>query len=233
MDNFLGVIGGMGPLATADFLVKLAANTPARNDQEHIPVLLYGDCTTPDRTASLMGDGISPLPYLLDGIRYLNDAGAKAICIPCNSAHCWFDEMATRSDVPLFHIVHASAKQVSHKNPSAKIVGVLSTIATCQTGIYTRILQDMGFSVMSPTAHEFETLVSPGIALIKANRLPEAEQLFHAACEHLFDRGAEVIILGCTEIPLGMQNQYQENPSLFVDSNDALALTAVEFFTHP
>jgi aspartate racemase len=68
MKNFLGVLGGMGPLATADFLSKLVENTSAQTDQEHIPVLLYGDCTIPDRTQSIMGKGPSPLPQLLDGI---------------------------------------------------------------------------------------------------------------------------------------------------------------------
>lgn len=222
----------MGPLATARFLARLVENTPAQTDQEHIPVLLYGDCTTPDRTSSLVGDGLSPLPYLLDGIRHLNEAGARAICVPCNSAHCWFDDMAVASAVPLFNIVQASAKQVRHTNPATKTVGVLSTICTCQLGIYTRTLQDIGFSVISPTEQEFEALITPGIALIKANKIAEAQRIFQTASEHLFERGAEIIILGCTEIPLAMQSQCEQEPSLFIDSNDALALSVVEFFTH-
>ena len=97
MADFLGVLGGMGPLATADFLRKLVKKTPAGIDQEHIPVLLYGDCTIPDRTANIVGGGLSPLPKLLDGIRFLNESGAKVICIPCNSAHCWYEEMQAAS----------------------------------------------------------------------------------------------------------------------------------------
>ena len=85
MNHFLGVLGGMGPLATADFLSKLVQNTDAQIDQDHIPVLLYGDCTTPDRTASIVGKGPSPLDKLLAGIRFLNDSGVGAICIPCNT----------------------------------------------------------------------------------------------------------------------------------------------------
>lgn len=230
MDNFLGVVGGMGPLATADFLKKLVQSTPAKIDQEHIPVLLYGDCTVPDRTAAVVGTGPSPLPKLLQGIRFLNQAGVKAICIPCNSAHCWFAEMKAATTVPLFHIVRASAEQVKKKNPAAKNVGVLSTYGTFQMGIYNRALEEMEFVPITPTEDEFQTLVSPAIALIKGNQLDAAEDLFRQAAARLVARGAEVIILGCTEIPLGMRKQYEENPARFVDSTDALALSVIEYF---
>jgi aspartate racemase len=231
MKDFLGVVGGMGPLATADFLRKLVKKTPASVDQEHIPVMLYGDCTTPDRTASIVGAGDSPLPQLLEGVRFLNRAGAKAICVPCNSAHCWFDEMQAASDVPIFHIVRASAGQVRRKNPDAKVVGVLSTLGTYSTGIYKSALEMLGYAVVSPTMEEFETLVSPGIAMVKANNWMEAEAAYETAAQRLTERGAEMIILGCTEIPFGMERQYRANPSRFVDSNDALAEAVIDFFT--
>lgn len=229
MDGFLGVLGGMGPLATADFLGKLVVNCPAQTDQEHLPIILYGDCTTPDRTANIVGKGPSPLPKLLAGIEFLNRAGVKAICIPCNSAHCWYDEMAIASKVPVLHIVRASAAQVKKKNPQAKVVGVLSTFGTHQMGIYRKTLVEIGYEVVTPTEEEFEKFVSPGIAMIKANQLDAAESLFQLATERLVTRGAEVVVLGCTEIPIGMRKQYHLNPALFVDSNDALALSVIEF----
>jgi len=230
MNEFLGVLGGMGPLATADFLKKLVENTPAHTDQEHIPVLLYGNCTIPDRTTYIVGAGPSPLPKLLEGIKFLNNSGVKAICIPCNSAHCWHPEMAETSAVPIFHIVRASAEQVRKKNPFTKTVGVLSTFGTYQMDIYRKTLADMGFEVVAPTVAEFETLVSPGIAMIKANELDAAEEVFAKAATLLRSRGAEIIILGCTEIPIGMQKQYKQNPALFVDSTEALALAILKSF---
>ncbi len=220
--TFLGVLGGMGPLATADFLRKLVKKTPADVDQKHIPVLLYGDCTTPDRTASVVGTGPSPLPHLLAGIRFLNEQGARAICIPCNSAHCWYDDMQAASCVPILHIVKASAAQVGRKNPKASRVGVLSTLGTHRMGIYRHMLTDLGYEVVTPTDDEFDTLISPAIAMNKANQWTEAEHLYDAAAERLWERGAEIIVLGCTEIPFGMERQYRANPTKFVDSNDAL-----------
>lgn len=230
MADFLGVLGGMGPLATADFLRKLVKKTPVGIDQDHIPVLLYGDCTTPDRTASIVGEGASPLPQLLDGIRYLNKNGAKVICIPCNSAHSWFNEMQAASDVPLLHIVRASAGQVMKKNPNAKVVGVLSTFGTHRMGMYRETLKEMGYDVVTPTDHEFETLVSPAIAMNKANQWAEAEAAYEQATQSLVDRGAEIIVLGCTEIPFGMERQVRADPSRFVDSNDALVDAVIDFF---
>ncbi len=220
--TFLGVLGGMGPLATADFLRKLVKKTPADIDQKHIPVLLYGDCTTPDRTASVVGTGPSPLPHLLAGIRFLNEQGARAICIPCNSAHCWYDDMQAASSVPILHIVKASAAQVGRKNPKASRVGVLSTLGTHRMGIYRHMLTDLGYEVVTPTDDEFDTLISPAIAMNKANQWTEAEHLYDAAAERLWERGAEIIVLGCTEIPFGMERQYRANATKFVDSNDAL-----------
>ena len=231
MDNFLGVLGGMGPLATADFLRKLVKRTPAATDQEHIPVMLYGDCTIPDRTANIVGEGASPLPKLLAGIEALNRGGAKAICIPCNSAHCWFDEMQAASVAPLLHIVRASARQVERKNPAARTVGVLSTFGTHRMGIYSRTLADMGYAVVTPTEDEFETLVSPGIAMMKANDWAGAEAAYEKASVLLTARGAEITILGCTEIPFGMERQVRSDPAKFVDSNDALVDAVLEVFT--
>jgi aspartate racemase len=228
--DFLGVLGGMGPLATADFLHKLALKTPAATDQEHISVLLYGDCTTPDRAANIVGRGASPLPSLLEGIRFLNRNGARAICIPCNSAHRWFAEMQAVSDVPLLHIARTTADQVRKQNPNAKVVGVLSTYVTHRMGIYRKILEEMGYEVLSPTDHEFETLISPAIAMNKANRWAEAEPLYERATMSLIDRAAEIVILGCTEIPVGMARQVRANPSTFVDSTDALVSAAISFF---
>lgn len=192
--------------------------------------MLYGDCTTPDRTASIVGAGDSPLPHLLEGIRFLNDNGAKAICIPCNSAHCWFPEMQAASAVPLLHIVHASAAQVKKKRPEARSVGVLSTYGTHRIGLYRETLTELGYQVVTPTDDEFETLVSPAIALNKANMWSEAEALYDRATENLIDRGAEIVVLGCTEIPFGMERQVRANPACFVDSNDALVEAVIDFF---
>ena len=105
----LGILGGMGPLATADFYAKLIAQTPAARDQDHVPVVIYAVPQVPDRTAALLRGGATPVPALLAGLRTLVAAGAQAIAMPCNTAHAWFDELAAQSPVPLLHIADAAA----------------------------------------------------------------------------------------------------------------------------
>jgi aspartate racemase len=226
----LGVLGGMGPLATADFLYKLAAATRAGRDQEHIPVIVHGDCTTPDRTAAVLGQGPSPLPQLLEGIEFLNAARCPVIAIPCNSAHVWYADMAQASLAPVLHIVQASARQVQRNDAATRRVGVLSTEGTYRMGIYKGELEKLGFEVVTPTQEEFATLVSPAIADIKANRMAEAEAKFDVAADRLLERGAEQIILGCTEIPLGMVPRTKANPKSIVDSTQALVTAVIERF---
>jgi len=226
----LGVLGGMGPLATADFLQKLVLATKAGRDQEHIPVILYGDCTTPDRTAAVLGKGPSPVPQLVEGIEFLNAARVSVIAIPCNSAHCWYRDMVDASLAPVLHIVEASARRVQRNDPRTRRVGVLSTEGTHRMAIYKATLERLGFEVIAPTQEEFDTLVSPGIADVKANRLREAEARFDQAADRLLDRGAQQIILGCTEIPLGMQPRALANPRTVVDSTLALVEAVVAHF---
>lgn len=229
MKGWLGVLGGMGPLAAADFLCKLARNSVAGVDQEHVPVVMYGDCRTPDRTKAIVGEGPSPRDSLLQGVRFLTDAGVSAICIPCNSAHHWFDEMQAETHIPIIHIAEATVDHIRKTNGVARKVGVMSTVGTYRTGIYRHQLEHAGYQVLAPTDTEFDSLVSPGIALIKANRITQAEALFDEIAGRLLRRGAEVIVLGCTEIPLGMQRHVSAQPEVFIDSSDALALAAIDF----
>jgi aspartate racemase len=228
--NALGVLGGMGPLAAADFLAKLTAATDAGCDQEHIPLVLYGDCTTPDRTAAILGRGPSPLPKLLAGIEFLNRANCAVIAIPCNSAHCWYDDMARASRAPVLHIVEASAQRVQRNDPATRRVGVLSTEGTHRMGIYRAVLERLGFEVIAPSADDFRELVSPGIADIKCNRIAAAQDKLDVAADRLLARGAQQIILGCTEIPLGMQRRCAANPRGVVDSTQALAEAVLAHF---
>ena len=109
----LGVLGGMGPLATVDFLAKLIAVTPAEFDQDHIPTIIYSAPYIPDRTANIRGHGPSPLPYMLSGLGFLEQSGVSCIAIPCNTAHFWYDQLSASASVPTFHIADAACDCVA------------------------------------------------------------------------------------------------------------------------
>ena len=108
----LGVLGGMGPLASAHFMMRLTQLTPATRDQEHIPAVLWSDPRVPDRTRGKLEGGADPLPFLLRGVRGLKAAGCGAIAIPCNTAHGWYEAMAAEG-LPILHIVDAAADQMA------------------------------------------------------------------------------------------------------------------------
>jgi len=220
--GWLGVVGGMGPLATADFLAKLALATPASCDQEQIPVLVYGDVATPDRTAAALGHGPSPLPQLLAAVDFLARQGVGLIAMPCNSAHAWYGELAARSTCPVLNIIDACVEAIRRQSSTARRIGVLSTEGTAREGIYTRRLAAQGYEPIVPTADEFARWVTPGIAQVKANALDESRRLLQAATNALWQRGAELVVLGCTEIPVALQTGAQPLPDRYIDSTAAL-----------
>lgn len=223
MPKLLGVLGGMGPLATADFMRKLTELTPATRDQDHVPVLVYSNPQVPDRSTAIMGKGESPLPALLDGIARLRDAGAKAIAIPCNTAHYWYDEMVAASRVPILHIVGSVCEALRRKGITGGTVGVMGTAGTLHTGIYQGYLQRSGYACVLPSETEMAELVMPGIVSVKAGDVPAAKRVLSDAARRLAERGAQMVVLGCTEIPLALADASPEAAARYVDSTAALA----------
>jgi aspartate racemase len=224
-EKILGVLGGMGPLASAHFMLRLTLLTPAERDQDHIPAVLWSDPRVPDRTRARSG-GADPLPWLLRGVRGLRDAGCAAIAIPCNTAHGWVDEMAAEG-VPILHIVDAAAAALRAVAPSGT-VGIMGTSATLAMRLYQDRLEAQGWSCITPTDREMATLVSPAIAAVKANRLADAYQPLAEAVQNLAARGAGAVVLGCTEIPLGIQaGPFATLPVPLVDTIDSLARAAI------
>ncbi|MBC8159171.1 MAG: amino acid racemase [Alphaproteobacteria bacterium] len=198
----LGILGGMGPLATLDFMHKVIELTPAASDQDHLPMVLVSVPHVPDRTAAIVGEGESPLPVLLDGIATLNKAGVDCVAVPCNSAHFWFDELAGASNAPIVHIADAAIAALDVGRAKTRRIGFLGTSGSVQAGIYEKRLIASGFECVNPTPEDQENLIMQGIYQIKAGNLDQAGTLLDKAAANLRARGVEAIILGCTEIPI-------------------------------
>jgi aspartate racemase len=213
----------MGPSATADFLMKLVEEMPADRDQEHVPVLVWGDCRTPDRTRSLLQGGPSPLPSMLEAVTQLPRLGARALVIPCNTAHAWADDIAALSPVPLLHIVEAVGDMA--QAAKVRILGLMATSGTLSAGQYPARLAARGITVMAPEPPEQEQ-VSRGIALVKAGRLAEARDLFTVVHDALLTRGVDMVALACTEIPLALQPLGPKS----LDTTRALARASVRWW---
>ncbi len=227
-DRVLGVLGGMGPLASAQFMLRLTLLTPAERDQDHIPTVLWSDPRVPDRGAARDGTGPDPLPALVRGLLGLQAAGCGAVAIPCNTAHGWIAGMKAATALPILHIVDAAAADLRRLEVPPGPVGLMGTAATLAMRLYQDQLSALGWDCLVPAPDEMARLVTPAIALVKANRVAEAYAPLAEAAALLARRDAQAIILGCTEIPLGIA----AGPALpvpVVDTIDALARAAVRW----
>ena len=227
-DKVLGVLGGMGPLASAHFMLRLTLLTPAERDQEHIPAVLWSDPRVPDRTAASLGTGPDPLAWLLRGINGLKAAGCGAIAIPCNTAHGWFDPMIRSAEMPILHIVDAAATELRRIGISRGCVGLMGTAATLAMRLYQDRLEAEGWQVVEPEPGQMARLVTPAIAAVKANRITEAYTPLAEVVNSLAARGATAVVLGCTEIPLGIQAGPADALQVpVIDTIDALARASI------
>ena len=228
VDRVLGVLGGMGPLASAQFMLRLTLLTPAERDQDHIPAVLWSDPRVPDRNAARNGTGPDPLLALVRGLRGLQAAGCGAVAIPCNTAHGWIEGMRAATALPILHIVDAAADDLRRLQVPPGQVGVMGTAATLAMRLYQDQLGALGWDCLVPTPDEMARLVTPAIALVKANRVAEAYAPLAEAAGLLARRGAQAVVLGCTEIPLGIAAG-PAMPVPVVDTIDALARAAVRW----
>jgi aspartate racemase len=227
-EKIIGVLGGMGPLASADFMARLTLAHPAQRDQDHPEAVLFSATQVPDRQAAAVAGGPSPLPALLRGIRLLEDAGAGCIAIPCNSAHVWFDDMQAATRLPILHIVDAAAAALP---PGVRTIALVGTRATLESRLYQRRLEARGYTCLTPTEHEMRDAVLPAIAAVKANDIPAATAPLMGVARRLASDGAQAVVLGCTEIPLALRGPEATQAGVpLVDTIDALARTALKWW---
>ena len=227
-DKVLGVLGGMGPLASAHFMLRLTLLTPADKDQDHIPAILWSDPRIPDRAASRLGGGPDPLPWLMRGITGLRAAGCGAIAIPCNTAHGWYEPMARDAGMPILHIVDATATDLRRIGIAPGRIGLMGTQLTLSMKLFQDRLAAQGWDIIEPDPQQMERLVTPAIAAVKANRVAEAYHPLVEVANSLAARGAAAVVLGCTEIPLAILAGPAEGLHVpVVDTIDALARASI------
>jgi aspartate racemase len=222
----LGVLGGMGPAATVDFMTKVIDLTDADADQKHIPMLVANLPDVPDRSACLLHDGESPLAKLTQYRDLLIAAGASVVAIPCNTAHFWFEDLLKTSKVPMISIVDSVVAEI--KERGLERVGVVGTDATIATGLYQKKLEEAGveFLLLPP---ERQHKVMEGIYLLKAGRFDEAHAHSFPQVEYLLEKGAQAVVLGCTETPVILKNELATDAAHFIDSNEALAVASIRW----
>jgi aspartate racemase len=222
----LGILGGMGPAASAEFVTRLINQTPATCDQEHIPFVLWSDPTVPDRSTSLMNRDDFPWDKLKQGIIGLKSAGCDHIVIPCNTAHFWYDRMV-QLGAPITHIVGSVADELRSLKIYTGTIGVIGTKATMRLGLYQDYLSKQGWACITPSRTDIDNYVQPAIDLIKANNIEAARDLLLQVIGNLEQWGVQAIVLGCTELPLAIKDKTYKNIPI-VNSIDSLVKAAIQ-----
>ena len=222
-EKMLGVIGGLGPMATAYFMELVTDMTDAATDQEHIPMLIYSAPSIPDRTRYILDNTQeNPLPEMLRIGNVLAQQGAERIAIPCVTAHYFFDELESGISVPLINGVMETALYL--KAHGITKVGIMATDGTVKSRVFHRELEKQGMEAVVPSAERQADVMCLIFDQIKAGK-PVNLIRFSKVAEELRSNGAQAIILGCTELSL-VKRDYPIGAG-YLDAMEVLAQTCV------
>ena len=231
MENTLGILGGMGPMASQHFCRLLISHTKARTDQEHINFVLMNHATMPDRTGCILsGDGAEMervKGLLLDDCRALEALGAKAICVPCNTSHYLLHQIEPQLSVPLISLIRETAKEMGRRH-SGERVGILATNGTVQTRLYQDALEAEGVESYVPSRANQDRVMHLIYDCVKAGR-PGDPDAGAAIEEEMRQAGCEEVLLACTELPLLVGEGFFEDKYFYADPMEIMAVRAIEF----
>jgi aspartate racemase len=228
-EGVIGILGGMGPEATAYLFQAIIKNTEAARDQDHLRVLVDNNPKIPERIPAIVGNGEDPLPMMIETARNLERAGADFIVIPCVTAHYFIRELSEGIDIPVISIIEEVTEELERRLPGIERTGLIATTATIRARLFQDRLSEQDIEVIVPSPEEQEHLVmSPiyGESGIKAGYTSgENRRNILKASNALVSRGAQAVIGGCTEIPLVLHEGDLEVP--FLDSLSILAVAAI------
>lgn len=221
--QMVGVIGGMGPQATAEFYRRLVAMTPARGDHEHLHVLIDSDPSIPSRQEALAGRGKSPLGQLIVIARRLESAGATCLAMPCNTAHAWYGELQEAVGIPIIHMIEETVHVIRHTTSRPRALGILATNGALQAELYEKAFGDGGPRLCAPDAEQCQAVMD-AVAGVKAGSMIGRRQVA-AVARAMLERGADAILVGCTEVSLLVRPDDVE--AEVIDSMSVLARATV------
>ena len=226
----VGIIGGMGPMATYDLAEKIFNNTVADCDQDNIPVLI--DCNTriADRTTAILHGGTDPRPELKKSAKRLESAGADVLMMACNTAHYFYDSVCEDIKIPVLHMPRLTAQLIFEMG--VKKAGVLATDGTCRSGVYGDALKEEGIDPVYPSAEKQKIIMSLIYDHVKAGIMDFSDLDIDGVISEMKGKGAEVLILGCTELPMAF-DLIGETGIPAIDPTEVLARVAVRFSGAP
>jgi aspartate racemase len=221
-----GVMGGMGPDATVDFMAKVIALTDSGRDQDHIHMIVDHDPTVPNRQAAIRGEASDVDSRLAAMAKRLQDAGADFLVMVCNTAHVFLDSIQAATTIPFISIIDESVREIENMHPDARTVGLMATDACLDTGIYQQAVATSGRQSLLPDGDELGKLMDLIHAVKAGDKSAEISSAMESVANKLVDKGADVLIAGCTEIPIVFDGRNCSVP--VVASTNVLAQRTVE-----
>ncbi|MEN0128771.1 MAG: amino acid racemase [Brevundimonas sp.] len=224
----VGVIGGVGPLATVYFMDKVVRLTQAARDQDHVDMVVLQHATIPDRTEYILGrSDDNPGPVMAEDARTLERVGVSFIVVPCNTAHHFTAEVVNATSVPVLSIVDETIAEVVDHRPGTSVVGILATSGTLAAQVYQHAAQARGLESVVPTDDEQAVVMRVIYDQVKAGQPVDLVAL-RSVVDALVARGAQTIVLGCTELSVVADDAALLDDPLYVDSLDVLARRTIE-----
>jgi aspartate racemase len=225
----VGIIGGMGPLATVDLFAKIVANTPAEIDQDHLRIIIDNNPGIPPRVEAILNGAESPLPAMQESARLLEAAGADFIVLPCNTAHYWVEDLRAAVSIPVHSMIENAAAYVAdkHRDYSKRIL-LLATGVTIELNLYQEAFAAKNIELELPSLSQ-QVMLDKAIRRIKAGELADNPYLgeINGMILGFAASGTAAILAGCTEIPL-LFSYFKDEQMIRLDATLLLAKMVVD-----
>jgi len=226
VEKTIGILGGMGPEATADLFMRIIRATPVKRDQDHLHVIIDSNSKIPDRTPAILGRGESPLPLLVETGKRLEIAGADLLIMPCNTAHYFHAKIQEQVGIPLLHMIRLSADYIAEKYPKVRKAGLLASDGTIASRLYHDSYAAKGIEIIIPNAASQKDTMDAIYKYIKTGNLEKGEEILKRVSLELIDAGADTVLCGCTEVSIVLHDGDLSVP--VVDPLQVLAEEAVK-----
>lgn len=226
-EKLVGVLGGMGPLATAYFLERIVARTAANKDQDQVNLIVFSHAAIPDRTDFIGGRNVAnPAPILINDAQRLANFGADFLVMPCNTAHFFAPDIQAAIEIPLLSIVEVTVAAALAQAPGCAVVGLLATEGTIAAKVYSDAFAAHGVAVITPASDDQKLVNSLIYDQVKAG-LPANLPTLQTVTNRLVDRGAEIVILGCTELSVAALDYNLLASPIYCDSMEQLVQATI------
>ncbi len=219
----IGIIGGLGPLATVKFMELLNKDL---NYLEEVEIIVINDPTTPDRTSYILDNSKeNPLKKILEMVKKLEITKCNVIVMPCNTASYFYKEILNNTNIPFINIVQETVNYLQEKK--IKKVALLATEGTIKSEIYENLLKEVNIECLIPSSKKQEIVSSVIYDGVKSNKDIDLTNFLNL-CDNLKKQGAEKIIFGCTELS-ALKITKKLDDEKFLDAMEVLAKKTIEF----